>query len=144
MQSNSKMFLIALSSAAVMTFGAQLASAQVANPIKAQITHKFTIGDTTLPPGHYTFQMMPDSDLTVMSVRNRDDSIAEDFLVRESRAPDTPQHSELIFDRYGKTELLDKVYEQGSPTGVAVMEPSMQESRLQKKGQHAVQHTEEQ
>jgi hypothetical protein len=144
MQNNSKMFLLAVSSAVVMTFGAQLASAQITNTINAHLTHKFTIGDTTLPPGQYTFRMAPDTDLSVMSVRSLDGNIAEDFLVRESRATDMPKHSELIFDRYGKTELLDKIYEQGSRTGVAVVEPSMAESRLQKQGQHPVQHTEEQ
>lgn len=138
------MFLLAVASAVVMTFGAQLSSAQITNAIKAHINHKFTIGDTTLPPGQYTFRMMPDTDLSVMTVTSSDGNIAEDFLVRESLAPDMPNRSELIFDRYGKTELLDKIYEQGTRTGVAVMEPSMAESRLQKQGQHPAQHTEEQ
>jgi hypothetical protein len=144
MQKNPNMFLLAVSSSFLMMVGAQLASAQITNPIKAHFTHRFTIGNTTLPPGQYTFRMMPDSQLSVMTVRSHDGNIDEEFLVREATAPNTPKHSELFFNRYGDREILSKVYEQGSRTGVAVVEPSREEMRLQKQGQHPVEHAEEQ
>jgi len=143
MQNNSKTFLLVIASSFLIMLGAQLSSAQVADPIEANIHHRFTIGNTTLPPGKYTFQMMPDTDLTVMTARSHDGNTAEEFLVREAKAPDAPKHSELVFDRYGNRELLSRVYEEGSKIGVAVVEPSRAELRLQKQGQHPIEHTEE-
>jgi len=127
-----------------MTIAAPLLSAQIANPIEAKINHKFTIGNTTLPPGQYTFQMLSGSDLTAMTVTSADGNTADEFLVRESEAQSTPKHSELYFNRYGGHEFLTRIYEQGSRIGAAVAEPSRLELRLQKQGQHAVEHGEEQ
>jgi hypothetical protein len=144
MQNNPNMLLLAVSSSLLMMLGAQSSSAQVTNPIKASITHRFIIGNTTFPPGQYTFRMMPDSDLSVMTARSPDGNTADEFLVREAKAPNTPDHSELIFNQYGNKQLLSKVYEQGSRIGVAVVEPSREELRLQKHGQHPIEHVEEQ
>jgi hypothetical protein len=56
MQIKPRMLLLALSSFLLMMLGAQLSSAQITNPIEAHINRKFTIGNTTLPPGQYTFR----------------------------------------------------------------------------------------
>ena len=65
-----------------------------------------------------------------------------EFLVREARANHTPQHSELVFSRYGNQEFLTRIFEQGSKLGSAVAEAPRAELKLQKKGQHPVEHTE--
>jgi hypothetical protein len=127
-----------------MTIASAPLSAQIGRPIEAKIDHAFTIANTTLPPGQYTFQMLPGSDLTVMTATSADGKTADEFLVRESEAQTTPKHSELYFNRYGGHEFLTRIYEQGSRIGVAVAEPSRMELRLQKQGQHAVEHGEEQ
>lgn len=124
--------------------GAPLLDAQIANPVRATINHSFIVGNTTLPPGQYTFRMLQGSDLSAMVATNDRKDTSVEFLVRESIDPNTPHHSELVFNRYGNKEFLTKVYESGSRAGVAVMEPSRQELRLQKQGQHPVEHTEEQ
>jgi hypothetical protein len=137
-----------MSIAAVVLFTAittvQLSDAQITNQIQANISHPFVIGNTTLPPGQYDFRMLPGSDLTVMTVRSADNKIGEEFLVRTSQDTTTPQHSELVFNRYGDKEFLSKIYEGGSRIGVAVVEPSRQELRLQKQGQQPVEHAEAQ
>lgn len=66
------------------------------------------------------------------------------FLVRQSIDNHRPNHSELVFRRYGNTEFLSKIFEVGSKEGVAVMEPSKQEARLASQGQQVLEHSEEQ
>ena len=120
------------------------AKAQITNPIEATITHSFIVGNATLPPGTYVFRMMQGTDLEVMTVRNKAGDTGAEFLVRASIDSKTPQHSELIFNRYGDKEFLYKIFERGSKDGVAVIEPSREESRLLKQGQTPVEHSEEQ
>ena len=140
----SKPSLLITAAVAVVMVGANPMNAQIANQIDAHINHKFTIGNVTLPPGQYTFRMLPGSDLTVMTVSSADGNTADEFLVREAALPNTPNHAELFFNRYGNHEFLTKIFEQGSKIGVAVAEPSREELRLQKQGQHATEHGEEQ
>jgi hypothetical protein len=127
-----------------VTASAPWLSAQIANEIRAHLDHSFVIGNTTLPPGDYTFRMVQDSDSSVMTVTSQDDKISEEFLVRTTIADHTPKHSELLFRKYGNTEFLNKIFEAGSKSGAEVTETSRQEARLVKHGQHATEHSEEQ
>jgi hypothetical protein len=102
------------------------------------------IGDKTLPPGEYTFRVTDDPDQSVMIATNRDGTNVAQFLVRQSVDDHRPNHSELVFHRYGNTEFLSKVYQAGSRNGLAVAEPSKQEAQLINDGQHALEHSEEQ
>ena len=118
--------------------------AQITGQVVATIHHKFTIVNTTLPPGKYTFRMLGGTELTEMQVSSADGNTLELFLVNEAEAPKVPSRSELIFNRYGKDEYLEKVFEAGSRMGVSVAEPSRAELREQRKGHHPVTHSEEQ
>ena len=121
---------------------AQLSPAQITNEIQATISHSFIVGNTTLPPGQYDFRVMSDSDLTIMKVTSADGKHSVEIEIREAQADRTPQHSELIFNRYGDKEFLSKIFEQGTKIGSAVAESPREELRLQKKGQHPAEHTE--
>ncbi len=46
--------------------GASWLHAQIANDLRAHIDHPFVIGDTTLPPGEYTFHVMQGVENSVM------------------------------------------------------------------------------
>ena len=140
----SKLSLPFVLTIAIITIGAQSAHAQIVSPIEAHINHPFTIGNLTLPPGQYTFRMLSGSDLTAMTVTSADGNTTDEFLVREAEAPNPPAHAELFFNRYGNHEFLTKLFEPSSRLGVAVIEPSRQELRLQKQGQHPTEHVEEQ
>lgn len=120
----------------------QPSKAQIINRIEANVNHSFIVANTTFPPGRYEFRILPDSDLTIMTVTSADGKHEAEFMVREAQANHTPQHSELIFNRYGDKEFLSKVFEQGSQIGSAVAEVPRQELRLQKKGKHPAEHTE--
>jgi hypothetical protein len=127
-----------------VTAGAPWLNAQITNAIQAHVDHSFMIGDKTLPPGEYTFRMMEGSDLSVMTVSSKNGKPLADFHVQEAIDDHQPNHSELLFRKYGNTEFLSKVFEGGSKTGAGLTETSKQEERLAKQGQHAMEHTEEQ
>lgn len=125
-----------------VTAGAPWANAQITNEIRAHLNHSFVIGNTTLPPGDYTFRMLPDSDLSEMTASSADGKTSVEFLVRDTVADHTPSHSELTFRKYANTEFLNRIFEAGSKTGAEVMETGRQEARFVKKRQHAMEHTE--
>lgn len=139
-----KLFAIPIVSLFLAAGTAPLLHAQITTQIKAHVSHPFIVGNTTLPPGEYTFRMLQGSDLTAMTATNDNDQTSVEFLVRESIDPNTPKHTELVFNRYGHKEFLTKIYQADTKAGVAVMEPSREELRLQKQGQHPVEHAEEQ
>jgi hypothetical protein len=122
--------------------GAHTVNAQIINAIQAHVDHNFVIGDKTLPPGEYTFRMTIDPDQSLMIASSQNGTNVAQFLVRQSIDDHRPSHSELVFQKYGNTEFLSKIFEGGSENGVAVTEPSKQEARLIDQGQRALEHSE--
>jgi hypothetical protein len=127
----------------LLAAGTPCLNAQITNPIQARIDHPFVIGNTSLPPGDYTFRMVQDSDLSIMTVSSESDKTSVDFIVRATIDNHTPMHTELTFRKYGNTDFLNKIFESGSKTGVEVTETSREESRLVKAGKQPTLHTEE-
>jgi hypothetical protein len=123
---------------------ATLLKAQIAHIIQAHIDHSFVIGNTTLPPGDYTFQMMQNTDLQVMTATSANDRTSVSFVVGTAIDDHMPRHSELVFRKYGDTEFLDKIFESGSKAGVQVTEPSRDEKRFVQQGLHPMERNEEQ
>ena len=118
------------------------AAAQIEGELEATLTHNFTVSKKTFHPGKYLFRMQEGSDGTVMSVTSADGKDSDQFMVRQSQAPRTPAHTELVFRRYGDQEFLSKIYEGGNKIGVAVTEPSKLEKQLKAQGLQATEHTE--
>jgi hypothetical protein len=118
--------------------------AQITGQVDGDIHHRFIVGNATLPPGHYVFQMMSDTDQNLMVVTSKDGNAGAEFLVRRSIDSHTPKHTELVFDRYDNREFLVHIYEKGDKDGVTVAEPSRIEARLEKQGKTPFEHTEEQ
>ncbi len=123
---------------------APLLNAQIANEIRAHLNHSFVIGNTTLPPGEYTFQVLQDSQNSVMTATSENDKTSVSFVVGAAIDNHTPAHSELIFRKYGNTEFLSKIFEAGSKSGLEVTEPSREEKRFTQQGMQPMEHTEEQ
>ncbi len=122
--------------------GAPWLNAQIMDPIHAHVDHSFVIGDQTLPPGEYTFRVSTNPDDSLISAVSENGNVSALFLVRQSIDNHIPNHSELVFRKYGNTEFLSKIFEEGSEDGAAVMERSKQEARLIDQGQHALEHSE--
>ena len=144
MTSRIKALMPAAATVLFLTAGASGLNAQITDAIQAHVDHSFIVGETTLPPGDYTFRIKQDSELTVMTITSASDRTSVDCIVRESIAEHNPRHSQLVFRKYGNTEFLSKVFERGTKMGVAIVEPNRQEARVAKQGIHGMEHSEEQ
>lgn len=120
------------------------AHAVIKGIIYADIHHPFVVDNTTLPPGRYMFRMVPGNLLNYMTVANDKGEIKAKFLVQPSYLPKTPSHAELIFNRYGKTEILEKIFQKDDSRGEALQGVSSEEAQLRKEGKKPLQHMEEQ
>jgi hypothetical protein len=127
-----------------LTASASGLNAQITDAVQAHVDHNFIIGNTTLPPGDYTFRITQNSDLSVMTAISANDKTSVEFIVREAIADHNPRHSELVFRKYGNTEFLSKIFEKGSKIGVEVTESNREEARVAKHGLHGMEHSEEQ
>ena len=130
--------------ALVPLFATQISHAQITNEIQATISHPFVIANTTLPPGKYNFRMLSGTGQSAMIASSADGGTTVEFLVRDAYDSHVPQHTELLFNRYGHKEFLHKIFEGGRRSGVAALDTSRAELRLQKSGKNAVTHTESQ
>jgi hypothetical protein len=128
----------------LMFLCAPRAHAQIMNEIYATIHHPFIVGNATLPAGRYDFRMIHNSQLEAMTVRNVRTNKSAEFLVRSSVDSHTPNHTDLIFNKFGHKEFLHHIYETGDKVGVTVIEPSREEARLLKQGHKPTVHTEKQ
>ncbi|MFZ0941365.1 MAG: hypothetical protein WAN63_18175 [Candidatus Sulfotelmatobacter sp.] len=124
--------------------GASWLHAQIANDLRAHIDHPFVIGDTTLPPGEYTFHVMQGVENSVMTVTNENDKTTVNFNVRDTQDEHTPAHSEIVFRKYGDTDFLSKIFEGGSKLGAEVTETSRQEAKFVNQHMHPTEQCEEQ
>jgi hypothetical protein len=139
-----RMLAPVLLSFVVVLPGTPFLNAQIANTIRAHIDHSFVIDNTTLPPGEYSFRMVHNTDLQLMTMTSENDKTSVSFIVGTAIDDHTPRHSELIFRKYGDTEFLNKIFESGSRTGAEVTERSRDEKRFAQQGLHPTEHTEEQ
>ncbi len=119
-------------------------NAQIMGEIRAHVDNSFVIGNTTLPPGEYTFRMMQDSDLSLMTATSENEKTSVTFIVGDAVDDHTPRHSELVFRKYGNTEFMNKIFESGSKSGVRLTETGREEARFAKQGLQATEHSEEQ
>jgi hypothetical protein len=115
------------------------ARAQLVGSMEADIPFQFHAGDTKLPAGKYVIRMMDDSDLTIMEISRADGSVAALFQVHSAEANSTPRKSELIFNKYGNRYFLDKLFDEGEPSGSQVVE-SNYEKRVSKANVEAQEH----
>ena len=116
-----------ISVAALLVAAAPRAHAVIADPIRADIHHSFVVANTTLPPGVYTFRIQSPMNQQVMVVSNARGSKILMFLVTPTIDSHRPQHSELIFKRYGRTQYLTKIYQSGFKQGDSVVYPSREQ-----------------
>jgi hypothetical protein len=115
------------------------AHAQLVGTMEADIPFQFHAGDTKLPAGKYVIRMLDDSDLTIMEISRPDGSVAALFQVHSAEANSTPRKSELIFNKYGNRYFLNKLFDEGEPSGSQVVE-SNYEKRVGQANTEAQEH----
>lgn len=113
----------------VLTMHATKAQAQIVGNLEADIPFQFHAGNVKLPAGKYTIHMLENTDLTVMEIISVDNSTSALFEVGRTQASSVPARSELIFNKYGNRYFLNKVFDEGSPSGSQVLE-SRYEKRI--------------
>jgi hypothetical protein len=115
------------------------AHAQLVGSMEADIPFQFHAGDAKLPAGKYVIRMLDDSDLTIIEISKQDGSVSALIQVHSAEANSAPRKSELIFNKYGNRYFLDKLFDEGEPSGSQVVE-SNYEKRVSKANAEAQEH----
>jgi hypothetical protein len=105
--------------------------AQITGNIEANIPFQFHVGDAKLPAGKYLIRMLDDSDLTVMEISSVDGSISALFDVEAIQTSSVPAKTELIFNKYGNSYHLARLFDGGNADGSRVV-ASRYEKRVSK------------
>jgi hypothetical protein len=74
-----------------------------------------------------------------MEISRPDGSVAALFQVHSAEANSTPRKSELIFNKYGNRYFLNKLFDEGEPSGSQVVE-SNYEKRVGQANAEAQEH----
>jgi hypothetical protein len=106
------------------------ARAQIIGNLEVDVPFQFHAGNVKLPAGKYIIRPLDDSDLTVMEISSADGSISALFDVEDMQANSTPTKSELIFNKYGNSYFLSKLFDEGNPDGSKVLPKSRYEQRM--------------
>src|SRR5215212_9115143 len=139
MKFDSKLFMALCLS---LCFGVVAANAQVESDvtIEANIPHSFVVEKTTLPAGKYMIKVAdPNMDLNVLEIRSANGHTSVVFETEGAQSRQTPNKTELVFDKVGDSYFLSEVLVSGDNTG-ARLKKSRMEERLEGKGQTAERH----
>jgi hypothetical protein len=120
--------LPAMAALLFLTIAPAKSHAQVVGNIEVNIPFQFHVGDTKLPAGKYLLHMVDRTNLTVMEISSVDGSVSALFDVGTSHANSAPPKTELVFNKYGNSYYLAKVFDEGNTQGTRVVE-----SRYEKK-----------
>jgi hypothetical protein len=105
------------------------ARAQVIGEMEANIPFAFYAGNAKFPAGQYIIRVLDGADTTVMEISSSNGSTSTLFEVHSAEANSTPAKSELIFNKYGDSYFLAKLFDEGNASGSAVVE-SLYEQRV--------------
>ena len=140
-QVSRRQYLLSLVAALVfaLTIYPSKAHAQIIGDLEVNIPFRFHAGNAKLPAGEYRIHVLDDSDLTVMEITSADGSTSALFQVQNIDANSTPAKSELIFNKYGNRYFLEKLFDEGNPSGSEVPK-SRYEKRLNQQAMEAQEH----
>jgi hypothetical protein len=96
--------------------------------LEANIPFKFMVGDTRLPAGKYMIKRVNDFDANALEIRSADDHVAVMFLTESAQTNQTPNKSELVFNRIGDKYFLHQIWSEGDNIG-----EQLPVSRMEKK-----------
>src|SRR5882724_9308827 len=113
---NSIKYLLVLS---LLVAGWQtIAGAQIADTaIKADIPYDFTVGTTTLPAGKYEIRTLGNIDINTLEIRSDDGHTTVIFETITAQADQTPDKTELVFNKVGDKYFLSRMWLEGNNIG---------------------------
>lgn len=94
----------------------------------ANIPFKFMVENTRLPAGKYMIKRVDDADSNALEIRSADDHVSVVFLAESTQANQTPNKSELVFNRIGDKYFLNQIWSADDNTG-----EQLPVSRMEKK-----------
>ena len=95
--------------------------AQIVGSVQAEIPFQFHVGTKTLPAGKYVINQLEQMDLTVMQIRSADGKLSALFNVEGVQAKDTPENTQLIFNKNGDQYFLSELFDEGEVDGSKVV-----------------------
>jgi hypothetical protein len=99
--------------------------------VRASIPFDFIVSGKMLAAGDYEISRITESPYALL-IRNVNDNHDEAvFLVNHVEARLIPRSGEIVFDRYGDSYFLSKIWERGEQTGDEIL-PSRQERQLER------------
>lgn len=93
------------------------ASAQIRATLKADIPFEFVAADKTLPAGEYTLQLGTPNP-RVVEILSDNHSAQLFALASSADSGKTPDHTSLIFHKYGDRYFLAQIWTVGQRTGL--------------------------
>ena len=115
------------------------AHAQIVGDLEVKIPFQFHAGNAKLPAGEYRIYALDQSDLSIMEISSVDGSTSALFQVQAAEANSEPVKSELIFNKYGNRYFLAKLFDEGHPSGNALVK-SHYEKRIGQQAMDAEEH----
>jgi len=114
-----------------LTIFAGKASARIEGDLDAEIPFQFHVGTRELPAGKYRIHVLDEASLRIMEITSVDGSTSALFQVAASDAKSAPAQSTLVFNKYGDTYFLSKLFDEDNPSGSELIE-SRYEKQLSK------------
>ena len=115
----------------VLTFCVVSASAKLENTVKAVVPFSFTIGDTNLPAGTYTFHSLSDwevpNHILIRSIGGKGEAIVSTI---EALSKDFQTGTKLEFNQYDNQRFLSAIWTPGSQSGVEVPKSAAEKSLI--------------
>jgi hypothetical protein len=99
--------------------------------IDVNIPFKFTVENTTLPPGQYTVRRVFSDDPQALTIQSANHRVTVDFLTNSAETEQTPNKTYLLFNEVGSRYFLSQIWTQGENIG-SQLSPSRAELRLEK------------
>ena len=126
-----KIMIRTLLGISVFTFFVVSASAKLENTVKAVVPFSFTIGETTLPAGTYTFQPLSTWNVpNHVLVRGTERTSKAIVLTIEALSKDFQSGTKLEFNQYDNQHFLSAIWTPGSQSGVELPKSAAEKSLI--------------
>ena len=106
---------------AILVVGGSKAQAQITSGLKAKIPFQFHVGETTLPAGNYTINVV-NRESNLIEIRNDDNRSAALVQTMDADPESTSKPSELLFDHTGGDYYLTRIFDQDGDSSVEVLD----------------------
>jgi hypothetical protein len=109
---------IGLAAGVLVLAGVQNARAQIVDTVEFTTTFPFTVGNATMPAGHYSIRQDDDNGQVLELIGDHSSVLFETI---STTAPTPAPKTEVVFQRRGDTYVLKTIWLAGETTGAETM-----------------------